>query len=300
MYKLIILFLTAFVITSVQAAPFADDFESYIAGNDIITEGGGLYTKPGGADAGIVVEMFDPENSTQAVRHQQGADPNVINMTRIVSSFVDPQIVGKVKFEIDLKPVSGKHTIYIWKTEASDDYEAGFQLSFYEILGGTQWVLKASSEDNQRATQFTLRTPAGETARLYPNNWYRFTAIVYEDTTLGDRERYVDLEVQDLTNGGVAAQLIRWPANLNPAYIRGGQIISSKSDHDTGLYEVYIDNWNFTEYAANCEDMINFGTPLDADLNGDCKVDFSDFAIFGQSWLDTCNEPGNGSCIENW
>ncbi len=49
---------------------------------------------------------------------------------------------------------------------------------------------------------------------------------------------------------------------------------------------VFYDNFNFKIYAKDYKK---------ADLNGDSKVDFTDFAFFAQQWLD-CNNPDDPNC----
>lgn len=57
-----------------------------------------------------------------------------------------------------------------------------------------------------------------------------------------------------------------------------------------------------THYAAwqpkNCADVKARGMTLPGDLNGDCQVDFDDFAILASQWH-LCDDPGSG-CPPNW
>ena len=49
----------------------------------------------------------------------------------------------------------------------------------------------------------------------------------------------------------------------------------------------------------NCNEAISRGYQLDADLNGDCRVNFADFAELAANWI-VCNTPGGTGCIKNW
>lgn len=56
-------------------------------------------------------------------------------------------------------------------------------------------------------------------------------------------------------------------------------------------------------YAAwqpkNCIEAVARGYKIATDLNGDCKIDFKDFAIFASNWT-RCNQPGGANCSPNW
>jgi hypothetical protein len=49
----------------------------------------------------------------------------------------------------------------------------------------------------------------------------------------------------------------------------------------------------------SCQDVIQGGYQLPLDLNGDCHVDFADFAILASGWL-SCNDPADAACTPNW
>jgi hypothetical protein len=56
-------------------------------------------------------------------------------------------------------------------------------------------------------------------------------------------------------------------------------------------------------YAAwqpkTCQEVIDRGYDSIADLNGDCKVNFLDFAELALNWA-KCNDPLNSKCTKNW
>lgn len=49
----------------------------------------------------------------------------------------------------------------------------------------------------------------------------------------------------------------------------------------------------------NCIEARQAGYGIDSDLNGDCKVDFKDFAIIAGQWLN-CIVPNDPSCTQPW
>jgi hypothetical protein len=58
---------------------------------------------------------------------------------------------------------------------------------------------------------------------------------------------------------------------------------------------------------VDCSDAISKGYSLDYDLNGDCRVNFKDFAmidfedltLFAEAWLD-CFDPADAGCAKQW
>jgi hypothetical protein len=45
----------------------------------------------------------------------------------------------------------------------------------------------------------------------------------------------------------------------------------------------------------NCQELISAGGKLSGDINGDCKVNFADFAKMAEQWL-WCNDPLSSGC----
>jgi hypothetical protein len=50
---------------------------------------------------------------------------------------------------------------------------------------------------------------------------------------------------------------------------------------------------------SSCAEAIARGLGLKGDLDGDCDVDFYDYAIFASEWL-KCDDPSNPNCTANW
>jgi hypothetical protein len=67
-------------------------------------------------------------------------------------------------------------------------------------------------------------------------------------------------------------------------------------------YDIYYKG--YTENVPSCAELQNEGLGMDADLDGNCMIDFKDLAIFVNSWL-LCNDPQqfnelNSECAANW
>jgi hypothetical protein len=50
---------------------------------------------------------------------------------------------------------------------------------------------------------------------------------------------------------------------------------------------------------SSCAEAIERGLDLKGDLDGDCDVDFRDYALFAAQWMQ-CNNPANPNCDETW
>jgi len=50
---------------------------------------------------------------------------------------------------------------------------------------------------------------------------------------------------------------------------------------------------------ASCAEVQDWGLSLQADLNGDCYVNWQDFTLFASQWL-FCNDPEDPNCTTNW
>lgn len=50
---------------------------------------------------------------------------------------------------------------------------------------------------------------------------------------------------------------------------------------------------------TTCEEVIQQGYRLLQDLDGNCRVNLADFALFCSGWLG-CNDPGDLQCVPNW
>lgn len=50
---------------------------------------------------------------------------------------------------------------------------------------------------------------------------------------------------------------------------------------------------------ASCEEVIQYGWNLSADLNGDCYVEWADFGVFASQWQQ-CTDPAQADCLKPW
>ena len=62
------------------------------------------------------------------------------------------------------------------------------------------------------------------------------------------------------------------------------------------LAEVGLSEARFYPVPADCDEAIAMGKGLATDLNDDCRVNFTDFAILAQSWM-SCMDPDDANCM---
>lgn len=74
--------------------------------------------------------------------------------------------------------------------------------------------------------------------------------------------------------------------------------IESIAIWDKALTTTEADDVNLGNVFVSCSEVIP-GYRLSGDANGDCKVDFADFAAMGENW-GACNIPGDALCVSNW
>ena len=287
---------------STNAAIFTDTFESYTAGTDIITAGSGRYGTFGGTDLGYVRQSSDAEDATKILEHKQINSTNQTSLTTLVAANIDQQVVGKVLCQLDIKPVSGSTQVYFSEDDTTlQKIDKGVRIIFYPWLG-----IQILSTDPNRALATTLLAANGKDIAFYePGSWYRISAVLRESKNLGERGALVDVVITDLTNGGVLTAISNFPSNGNPALIRSARIMSwgePIGEPITGYtpYEGRFDNWKIQTTASDCIDIQLYGMSLASDLNADCNVNFKDFAVFADTWLDTCNNPEDKSCVDTW
>jgi hypothetical protein len=72
-------------------------------------------------------------------------------------------------------------------------------------------------------------------------------------------------------------------SNVN-TYISNGWIVGYGDVANVIVTDVgdYIE---VTATADNCEQVIGYGLKIKGDINNDCIVDFSDWAVFASQWL---------------
>ena len=63
---------------------------------------------------------------------------------------------------------------------------------------------------------------------------------------------------------------------------------------------IYVDELKVFPYQPiNCDEVYAGEYESGADLNGDCVIDFEDFAELLSDWAQ-CNQPGDSNCVETW
>ena len=72
-------------------------------------------------------------------------------------------------------------------------------------------------------------------------------------------------------------------------------------DNDTYLA---MEQWSYTVPApTTCSEVFDAGYGMQTDLNADCQINWGDFAVFADQWLDDqCGTPADfdGSCLVDW
>ncbi|MFH1615101.1 MAG: SUMF1/EgtB/PvdO family nonheme iron enzyme [Planctomycetota bacterium] len=116
--------------------------------------------------------------------------------------------------------------------------------------------------------------------------------------------------------GGNAAEWVEgwWPANppIPDRYSRpwlGGAwyLYSAMENGRRGAHcsdPEFTNSWIGFRLAApappeNCTEVQAYGYRLASDLDENCYINFGDFAIFAEEWLQ-CNDPTDANCLVNW
>jgi hypothetical protein len=91
----------------------------------------------------------------------------------------------------------------------------------------------------------------------------------------------------------------------NLLYVRSGSNLALNPDLSTGSAGIDMGNPIGALTAVsltprNCADAIALGYGFKTDLNGDCRVDFVDFALFMQQIWGRCMDPANAACEHPW
>jgi len=108
--------------------------------------------------------------------------------------------------------------------------------------------------------------------------------VVWQDDFYGDWDIFAT-DISDLNNledTGKEFQITDNPANqTNPAI--SGNVVVWQDDRN--------ENWNIYAVILDGAEAAKCLTMPDGDIDGDCKVDFTDFALMAAGWLDCNLEP---------
>ncbi|MHB0946572.1 MAG: hypothetical protein ACYC3B_05340 [Sedimentisphaerales bacterium] len=91
----------------------------------------------------------------------------------------------------------------------------------------------------------------------------------------------------------------------NLLYVRSGNNLALDGDMSPGSAGVDMGNpigalTAISLTPGNCGDAIALGYGLKTDLNGDCRTNFADFAMFMQQIWGRCMDPANANCEHPW
>lgn len=118
--------------------------------------------------------------------------------------------------------------------------------------------------------------------------------VLAGSTTIVDAVNYEALLGPELSHIMIGAMNDRgWPYNAFGGYIDEFSIYAGVLSADR--VAAHYAAWQ----PSSCAEAIERGLGLEGDLDGDCDVDFFDYAIFASEWL-LCNDPANPNCVDNW
>lgn len=149
-------------------------------------------------------------------------------------------------------------------------------------------------------------------ARIDDNQWHWF-AVMSEDQTL-----YMFIDGVEQFNSGFVpygpTTAATVPAGTTVTYNMGKNLIAMVDDlkvYNTALTRTIntstytlesgelFDVWNALPPVGDCGDVIANGYGYNADINGDCKVNMTDFSFIATDWL-LCNDPNETDCSKPW
>ncbi len=193
-------------------------------------------------------------------------------------------------------PVPDTHTGDFLENWTIDDYghlywlhgsEDGFTLYRYD------WATDSISTIAQGTNYLNL----GSTQAANSNYSSGINVAWTQDDGIGEHDIffYDGDEVTQVTNTfGIDEQLIS--VFGDSVYYYYQIIVTDPYDYSYRLFHAV--KWE-SVLALDCNTVRSFGYKLDSDLSGDCYVNFKDFAVFAQEWLE-CNEPNDPNCTHPW
>jgi len=103
-------------------------------------------------------------------------------------------------------------------------------------------------------------------------------------------------EVTQVTNTpGISEQIIG--VSGDSVYYKYAIVVSYPYDVSYRLFHAV--KYETVGGPLDCNTVRSFGYTLDSDLSSDCYVNFKDFAVFAQEWLE-CNDPNDPNCTHPW
>jgi len=149
-----------------------------------------------------------------------------------------------------------------------------------------------------------------------PANLYMVDVFPEFDPVTGDSDGYLTwTQDQDYEKHGALyyGQIRTWGYNNNTDpnqdYFSAAECLYLKAqpvvvaDGKLTVQGMYVEDYfllNYLEITPNtCQGVIDAGHRLKGDINGDCNVDFEDFADISAQWV-LCNDPTNQNCTITW
>ncbi len=82
-------------------------------------------------------------------------------------------------------------------------------------------------------------------------------------------------------------------------YLDEVRIFASQRDNSAFLDFQNIQKIYSVDLMTDCQSVQDAGFGMESDLNGDCEVNFRDFVLLAEIWMN-CNNPQDVNCIRNW
>lgn len=214
---------------------FKETFDAYETGQDVLVAANGLYksvANPSVKHGRVVAREGDAKD--HVLLHK--SDGAAI-ITRTVDGRV-PDLIGDVTATIDIQPVSGKHSFYLWPSERRSKNR--IYVSFY-----ANGQIRVPCLENGKGSLFHV---GGRKARFEPGRWYRLTIHARVDPTSDANTRF-DISVHDLTADKLLGEGKDLEAHMALRAIGGSQVLSATKDRQGGI-EARLDNWSLSGEVA--------------------------------------------------
>ncbi|MDO8303453.1 MAG: hypothetical protein Q7T18_09445, partial [Sedimentisphaerales bacterium] len=242
----------------------------------------------GGAPATVVINdvnyvCIHNENLWTGGGEENNADIRLIRLKNSDGS--DPDLAYAPPYtdtnDVDKDFVIGGYGTYRGATLSSGGYAYGYQ-----------WA--ESSNDTLRWGQNHID---GQESVQLSNSYLSY--VLYAHFNLTGRPYEAAIAARDSGGGWFINQNGTWKLAALSAYVQRlnktwyddpNTLNTTDPDHFWGIRISSYATWINTIIAADCNG------PVQADLNNDCKVDFSDFALFAKQWLRTGCIIANNYC----
>ena len=215
------------IASSAPKAEFAETFDAYDAGADVIAGGRGRFktvTPKTPFVRGAIREAGDAERCF-VLEHKSAT-------TSVITRFVDgqmPRFNRALVMSLDVRPSSGKHGIYVWEGERR--HKIGCVKLWFQADG---MIIAIVGREGKQAH--------AKLGKWQPGQWHRLTLRFRLSPSDRSKTRF-DAEVRWLAGDRVTGEVRDQVSPWSPATIAGAQILSSLDRK--GKLDAQFDNWVF-------------------------------------------------------